>query len=138
MASNLRSDWQEQLMALRGLTAMTGALHEAQVYNLKQWGALAFAHVGKGRWQIEVDIDGRNITYALSPKRSVRRPAALPKLVAALDRSVHWLLGDEWALHVTEHGKTIYAGERKVAASEKTHGQRNARAGNRASISTSE
>lgn len=132
MASSLTNDWQDQLVALRGLTALMGVLHEAQVLQLKLWGAVAFAHVPKGKWEVRVDMDARTVTYVL-PRRK-RAPAQLPKLVAALDRSVHWLLGDEWALHITENNQAVYQGQRQVAE-EKTDAERKSRAARRAGVS---
>jgi hypothetical protein len=134
MAGSLRGDWQEQLVSLRALTALTGALHDAQVMQLKHWGAIAFPHVEKGRWEIQVEPDNRVVTYALRPPRRARRPAHYAQLIAALDRSIHWLLGDEWATCITEHGKAIYQGERQVA-DEKVNDQRKSRAAHRAGVS---
>lgn len=120
--TSIRSDWEDQLMVLRGLLASTGALHEAQVMQLKMWGGVAF---GAGGWEINVDVDRRVLAYKL--KRVPRNLKQTAKLVAGLDRSVHWLLGPEWCLHVLVGKKPLYTGQREVAPGEKTNEQRRAR-----------
>jgi hypothetical protein len=107
-----QDDWVVQLGVLRGLTSATGALHDAQVLQLRMWGALAFNDVvsAGGSWEAAVDVLDKEITYTLKdvPKR---RPSYAPSLIAALDRSIHFLLGDDWRLIIKENRKLIYKGE---------------------------
>lgn len=114
-------------MVLRGLTASTGALHEAQKTQLQYWGALAFGRTG---WETHVDMENRTVTYKVvklpTGRMAVKKQALL---VAGLDRSVHWLLGPEWALQVREGKKIVYNGSREVAPGSHTHEQRRATAG---------
>lgn len=97
-------------MLLRGLTATTGAIHEAQLLQLRYWGGLAFT----GEWSADVDAKGKTVTYVLAktPRKDLKR---LARVVAGLDRSVHWLLGPEWGLNVKakDTGNLLYAGQRK-------------------------
>ena len=109
MGSNL-SDWEQQLASLRGVTASTGIVHDAQIFQLKMYGATAFLHVGKGNWEAQVDIDTKTIVYKLKFKG--KHPKELPALVAAIDRSIHWLLGDDWAVNIKQNKKIIYRGAR--------------------------
>lgn len=121
-SSSIANTWQEQLMALRALTSTTGIIHEAQRLQIKQWGALAFQHVGAGNWEAVVDTDGHIVTYKIL--KTKRAPKNFPKYVAALDRSIHWLFGDEWSLRIQEGRKFIYTGERLVSAETKVNEQR--------------
>jgi hypothetical protein len=123
--NDLRGDWGNQIATLRAVAEATGGLHEAQVLQLKHWGAVSFHHLGKGGWDCVVDLEGRVINYRLRP--GSRHPRNIAYLIASLDRSVHWLLGDEWALHVTEGAKILYQGERLVTSTEKVNEQRQAR-----------
>lgn len=123
---SISADWEEQLMVLRGLTASTGALHEAQKTQLQYWGALTFGRTG---WEVHVDMERREVLYKVAQvKTSPRAVKQLAVLVAGLDRSVHWLLGPEWALRVHEGKKVVYAGAREVAPGEQVH-ERRANAG---------
>lgn len=100
---------EKQLMTLRAVTATTGVVGEAQLLQLKLWGSLAFGHT---KWTAAVDVPGRTIYYTLVKGK---HPANLVKFIAALDRSVHWLLGDNWGLHIKEGSKKLYEGQRQVS-----------------------
>jgi|SRR5579859_2221727 len=97
--------WDAQLVTLRSVTDTTGVIHEAQLQQLRFWGGIAF-HGQK--WRADIDVEGRKVTYTLDKKTKDRN---LPNVVAALDRSVHWLFGETWQLVVVEAGSTIYAGQ---------------------------
>lgn len=117
--------WGRQIANLRALADATGGLHDAQVFQLKQWGAVVFYHVGAGNWECVVDLPNKIVDYRL--RRGAKHPRNFVHLIASLDRSIHWLLGDEWALHVTEGEKLLYKGERLVTSTEKVNEQRQAR-----------
>lgn len=115
------TETEKQLMLLRALTSTTGIIHEAQITLIKNWGAVAFAFVGTN-WEAQIFIcDGeeckhtscgdRTVTYHLTTKK--KAPKDLPQYVAALDRSIHWLLGDDWRLVVKANKKQIYRGAAK-------------------------
>jgi hypothetical protein len=99
------NDW----TGLRAMTATTGGVHEAQVLQLKMWGAIAFPN---RKWEAAVDVRSKTVTYKLTKGQKQRK--ALAKRVAVLDRSIHWLLGDNWALNVDEDGNLLYQGQRKL------------------------
>lgn len=101
---------EKQLLALRALTGSTGVVHEAQLLQLKNWGAIAFAFVGKA-WEARVSVETKTVTYHLTTKK--KAPSDLPHYVAALDHSIHWLFGDDWRLVVKANKKQIYRGAAK-------------------------
>lgn len=104
------SEVERALAAARGITEATGALHEAQVLQLKLWGALLFAKLPRrGGWVLEVDQDERQVTYrALKPWRPGRAGA---KAIEALGRSVEWLLGSAWQLRVAVGDNLVHVGK---------------------------
>lgn len=105
LGPHLRS-WEAQLTALKGMTAGTGVLHEAQMLQLKTWGGLAFS--GMGKWEANIDVDGKRVSYDIQSKKKI--PKNLPGLIAALHRSVKWLLGDSWELEVSQGPNLLYDG----------------------------
>jgi hypothetical protein len=111
-------------MLLRGLTASTGVMHEAQKLQLKNWGAVAFQ--GVGGWVSNIDITRKTVLYSITSTRKTA-PKDLPKYVAALDRSIHWLLGGDWALNVKINGKSVYKGSREKANEQREQRSKNSR-----------
>jgi hypothetical protein len=101
------TDWEKQLMDLRALTATTGVVHEAQLFQITNWGAIAF---GFTKWTANVDIETQTVIFDLEKKK---HPKTLAKFVAGLDRSIHWLFGPEWGLRVKEGTRVLYEGQRK-------------------------
>lgn len=91
---------------------------------LKHWGAVAFHHLGSGKWDAAVDLHNKVVDYRIE---RAKHPRNFAHLIAALDRSVHWLLGGDWVLRVTESGKPLYEGERLVTSNESVNEQRQAR-----------
>lgn len=120
-------NWNEQLMSLKALTALTGILHEAQVFQLKMWGAVVFnGYVGSGNWEAVV-TDDKTVTFNLTPPPKSKMPSNQKKIMEGLYRSIHWLLGDEWAVIVQSKGKTIFKGARMVSPEKKKNEQRKQR-----------
>ena len=109
----MEASWEQQLLSLRVLTSQTGALHEAQVLQLKMWGGIAFHHLKAGQWEAAADIPAKTLTYKL---QNGKKPAKMvfARTVAILDQSIHWLLGDDWMLTVEENGNLIYQGQRTL------------------------
>lgn len=106
MASSFNPAWEQQLLTLRSVTDTTGAVHEAQLHQLRYWGAIAFTTKG---WTADIDVENRVVTYSLEKKSKDKN---LANAVAALDRSVHWLFGDTWQLLIKEAGVVIYMGQK--------------------------
>lgn len=104
---------EKKLMTARALTATTGIMHDIQIQLLKNWAALGFgAWYG---WESHIDIPGKTILYKLTPEGKFKPKAGEMKAcVAALERSIHWLLGPDWATNIDIKGKPHYRGSREV------------------------
>lgn len=116
------NDLWARLIALQSYTAQHGVLVEAQLEQLKLWGALAFQDVPRKDIEIRVDFNSRLVLYVLmGGKLASLKTQAM--LVAGLDRSVHALLGDDWKLAIEHGGKRIYEGH-AISRAEKTNDRR--------------
>ncbi len=124
------NDVEQKLMTARALTATTGVMHDIQVAMIKNWGAVAFIPFGKGSWTASPDPVTKTVAYKIKSKK--RKPSDLPRYIASLDVSIHWLLGDDWATEVHLNGKLLYRGSRKQNTNEQRHA-RNADSGGRSS-----
>ncbi len=122
LLTDAHSSPEKQLASLRAVTAITGVVHEAQMLQLRMWAALAFGYT---TWTAEVDVAGKTVIFILTKSK---RPTNLVRLVAGLDRSIHWLLGDNWGLLVKEGSKKLYEGQRQNT---NVSNERHTRAGNR-------
>lgn len=107
------SEGVQKMLTLRSLTETTGAIHEEQLLQLRYYGAVALAHTS---WEARVDQEQRLVDYIVKKKKW---PKDFAKYLAVLDRSVHWLLGDDWATRVTEGNRVIYQGKRTSRAKKK-------------------
>ncbi len=96
----------DQLKALRSLTEISGALHEAQVYQLKQWGPLALQHVQEIEIAVNLHDDPCVEFRAIGVTAEV--PENLPALLAGLDRSIKSLLGSYYTTRVLVDGAVIF------------------------------
>jgi hypothetical protein len=113
--SSESSDWERQLLLLRSLTESTGIIHEAQVVQIKNWGAVALPSMN---FVAKVDVNKKTVTYSVTGKNKVSYKTIAP-YVAALDRSIHWLLGDSWSTYIDLNETAIYRGKRKVKSKKK-------------------
>lgn len=91
----------EQLAMLREMTASTGALHEAQVTQLRNWPALLV------KWPYEVAINAgkKFVEVRYSPGRLSMRPRGFDAGCANMAGWLKTLLGPRWCLKVTIRGK---------------------------------
>lgn len=109
----------QQLQMLREMTRLTGALHEAQVLQLKMWPLVLFQWVSPTGVEFTWSADQKVVAYTLAvmPGRKVNEKQ-LQERTAVLNGWLHELLGDEWRVEVTTKGKTAKAthGTRKVNA----------------------
>jgi len=95
-----------QLLALRSLTKTIGALHEAQLLQLRYWPRLALPH--STACEARVDLPGKTVTFIATLGKS-KPPADLVARLEGLNRSVKDLLDPEFAVIVeTKDGKTIF------------------------------
>lgn len=106
--SNQTYSTTEQLLVLRGLTETTGALHEAQVFNLKMWGRLAAPHAKSV--ELAIEMDEKIVEFRLIEAK--KAPKNLKDLLGGLDRSVKFLLGDKWKVVVVKGDKILFTGDR--------------------------
>jgi hypothetical protein len=112
MDSSVTQRQLEEMAMLKALTATTGVVHEAQKLQLRMWGAIAFGHT---TWEADIDVGGKTVIYKL---KKAKQPKQLVHYIAALDRSIHWLFGDDWGLRVKEGTKALYEGARKTNVNE--------------------
>ncbi len=98
--SEAPNDQAEQLLALRDLTKRTGALHEAQVLQLKLWPRIVFQASTSAKF--DVNIEKFQVTFNITngklpklPSKQVISPAVARQ---TLNEWVKFLLGPEWAV----------------------------------------
>jgi hypothetical protein len=106
----------EQLYYLRGLTRRTGALHEAQVVQLRRWPLLVAPHASS--CEFAWDSDTKTIEFRLRLIPGKRAPANLAKRLKVLDGSVKLLLGEDCLVRVRAGSRTLYTGRRKAVVGE--------------------
>lgn len=101
---------EQQIQMLKEQTRLTGALHDAQVLQLKMWPLVVFdqALTSSFSWDPEKKNVIFNITY---PKKGVQKLAFWKERVTVLNGWVQTLLGGEWAIQVKCGGKT-FSGQR--------------------------
>ena len=95
-----KSIW-DQLMELKAVTELTGAIHELQAYQLKMWAAYSFDNS-----PVEIQIQ-------TTPKGTVTFKVNLDdspslNLLNGLARSVKSLLGDYFTFILENQGVTIF------------------------------
>jgi hypothetical protein len=94
----------EQLALLKGMTLRTGAIHEAQALQLKNWPML-IPDVDKA--EAQVDTERKIITYKCETKSS----RATKKKRETMDNIVIWtrkILWDDAAVVFILNDKTVY------------------------------
>lgn len=95
-----------QLIKLRDLTERTGAVHEAQAFQLKAWRWVLFPESTEASCQIEVDVEGKIVTYPFTGKLAI--PFNLKERGDFLTKGIHFLFGETWIIRVTNEGRVIY------------------------------
>lgn len=124
MASSLVDDnTLKQIRDLRTLTIETGVVTEVQADHLRLWGRVAFQFVPKEGMQCHIDQENYEVHYKLKGGRLFRKWNFFHKdkcdfnwlvgVIAALDGSVHDLLGPHWRLLITHNDKLEYEGQRE-------------------------
>jgi hypothetical protein len=96
----------DQLKALRAITNNTGAIHDAQVHQLKQWGPLALQHVEE--IEIGVRMHDKPCVEFRAKGVTTEVPENFASLLAGLDRSIKYMLGDHFATRVLVDGVVIF------------------------------
>lgn len=96
---------EQQLLMLRDLTARTGALHEAQVLQLKWWPLTLFTHSKK--CEAQVNVEGKEVTYVIVQTKG-KPPKDIKKRYEALNEWTKWLLGNEWVVRIKLREKLVF------------------------------
>lgn len=106
---------QQQIEMLKEQTRLTGALHDAQVLQLKLWPLCVFdtATDSEFTW----DPLTREVTFKLSFPKKAKKPSLgwWKERVSILNKWVQALLGDEWMIHV-QSGRLTFNGNRTIPA----------------------
>lgn len=88
-----------QLAMLRRITEMTGALHEAQILQLKMWPLYAFPECMS--CEFTWDVVTKTVNYRLKMKPGTRFNKDREKAGLELESSIRQLLGDSWSISIT-------------------------------------
>ena len=98
---------EKTLLSLKDMTFRTGVLHEAQISQLKIWGAALSPK--SNSFEIKIDTNSGVVVYCFDKiKKNIN-------IFKALNNSVKWLLGNEWTLKVADKkGIEKYVGESLV------------------------
>lgn len=104
------SDPMEQLLLLRGMTKATGALHEAQVLQLKMYPLVMLSNSVSSEFTF--DWEKRTVEFAIKTKG--KQDKDFDKRMEYLDKSVKMLLGDEYLVTVKLNDKLKFTGARKI------------------------
>lgn len=89
----------EQLVVLRGMTERTGALHEAQVLQLKMWPPIFLGSKGH---TFSWDFESKRMTFDIQLPWHKKKVNA--RGLNALADAVRFLLGDDWTVVVRRDG----------------------------------
>ncbi len=95
----------EQLLLLKGMTAVTGILHEAQVMQLKYW-PLMLTHAIKA--DFSYNFDNKEVIFNLAETEG-RTPKDFKKKLGLLAKYTKTLLGDDYRIAVKLNNKEIYS-----------------------------
>lgn len=104
------SEIEKALARARGVTEATGAVHEAQMLQLKLWASLLFQRLPlRGGWRVEVDVDEKTVTFRALKKWRPR--TAEKKLMVLMEPSVAMVLGPSWRFQVAVDDNLIHVGK---------------------------
>ncbi len=112
----------QQLVKLKELWALTGALHELQVYQLKMWALMIFPKTKKG--ETHIDQDTWTIDFHIQPEflASFRIPKDALLRCAYVEKWVHQLLDTRVLTRVFWKGNLIFTGTRTPVPEAKYEG----------------
>lgn len=99
----------EQLALLKSMTVRTGAIHEAQVLQLKMW-PLLIPDVNKA--EASVDTERKMVTYKCETdsNRPTKKKAQTMENIAIWTKKMLW---DETVVVFTLNGKKVYDSRNK-------------------------
>lgn len=115
MSDIAQASVRQQLQMLKEQTRLTGALHEAQVLQLKNWPLVVFQDASGSEFTWDPDKKYVAFVVKIPPRcpSRLRSEAWWKKRVGALNQWVQELLGDEWYIKVRV-GKKNYSGARSI------------------------
>lgn len=119
MSEMAQASTQQQLQMLKEQTRLTGALHEAQVLQLKMWPLVVFQNAISS--EFTWDPDKKVVAFKLDLPTSgpIGKPEWWQERTDGLNGWVQTLLGDEWCITVLVsqgHYAVKYRGTRKISA----------------------
>ncbi len=117
---------QEQLLQLRGITRLTGMVHEAQANQLKYWPMISINHASSSEVSFEIDEEGKRTVF-VELVATKEAPADLKERGKALIKNIQWLLGNDWAVSIRINGKSVCRGVRKPEPAPKASGESDAK-----------
>ena len=87
----------EQLILLKNITKLTGALHEAQLEQMKYW---LYALIKDPIiFEIQIAQEKQQVTYLIKSEADIKEN------LSCLNNWIKWLLGEEWEVKVQINGK---------------------------------
>lgn len=89
---------QEQLMELKALTEVTGAIHEAQVFQIKAWCQILF----DTPVEIQITVEPAVVTL-------ISKSAPEKNMLEGLDRSIKFILGEYFTVRVKIDDQEIFS-----------------------------
>jgi hypothetical protein len=103
-------DYTTQLLKLRALTGTLGALHEAQVLQIRLWPFAVDPLILDNGVEAKIDINGKKISYLWKAKRPVNwKPDKSYQLrLRALKEAIETMLGEDWSFSIKMNGKPIF------------------------------
>jgi hypothetical protein len=106
-------DYTTQLLRLRALTGHLGALHEAQVLQIRLWPFAVDPLILDNGVEAKIDINGQKISYLWKAKRPAKwKPDTPYRLrLKALKEAIKLMLGEVWSFNIKLNGKAIFSKE---------------------------
>ena len=105
MEEKKKFTYQEQLVILRDLYQRTGALHEAQVLQLKLWPFAVDPKLDKSK--ADVDLDNKVVTFTWVGKKS-KKDKKYNYRLEELYKHLRFMLGDDWIMRIHLNGSLIF------------------------------
>lgn len=108
----MSEDLNRQLQELKALTARTGALHEAQVLQMKIWPLLLFGDHAKVKTEVVV---GKTVKYSVTSSKVDPKvePTDRNRYAGVLSNWTKELLGDSYRVSVILDGEKLNVTTRK-------------------------
>ena len=96
----------EQLKLLQAFSRTTGALHEAQILQLKAWPRVAFAKLIKH--EVTWNIVTKKVIFNVYLQEKIKVLKEFTTRCRVLSTNVKEMLGDDWAVRIDIAGKMYF------------------------------